>query len=318
MSSSMTETAMSLDDYPQLTPDAEFPERTSYRAVHTDGSSRWLTVFSSDVSANQDFRAAWRHDTELLLRLPHDGLPPLLDTGDDDGVVYLASEFTESLTLDEYLASHTLTWEETADLGWQAASVIQHLHNSGIAHSGLNGVSFRITQQLRVQLVDAGITRWVLAATKPGDAGDLNAQFRADLVALGRLLEQLAAADETDPSHSSDVPQQWWKLIADLSDASGDRFPTTAREVQGRLGAILLEGPGESMDVVADRTGPGRASRSIVDELLDVPLDDSPDEQKETSFLRPTSDQATWALLAIAVVLICMAVIVFLSEAAAP
>lgn len=307
---------MSLDDYTQLIPDVELSERTSYRAVHSDGTSCWLTIFSSALSANQNFRAAWRHDTELLRRLPHDGLPRLLDTGDDDGVVFLATEFTASLTLDEYLASHSLTWEETADLGWQAASVIQHLHNSGIAHSGLNGNSFRITEQLRVLLVDSGITRWELAATSPGEAGDLSAQFRADLVALGQLLEKLAAAEETDPSHPSDVPKQWWKLIADLSDVSGDRFPTTAREVQGRLGAILLEGPGESMDVVADRTGPGRSSRSIVDELLDVPIGDSPAERKESSSLRPSLDHVTWVLLAIALALICAAIVVFFSQAA--
>lgn len=273
-----------------------------------------LIVFTPEISANQDFRAAWRHDSELLRQLPHDGLPKLLQTGDRDGVVYLATELTQGVTLQEFLTSHRLTWDEIADLGWQAASVIQHLHNSGIVHGGVDDQSFRVTEQLRVSLVDAGVARWVLAVDESSAAGNMSALYRADLLALGRLLDQLASASETDSAKTSDIPEQWWKLISDLSDSSADQFPSTAREVQGRLGAILLEDSGESMDIVADRTAPGGIDRSIVDELLDTSMAE-PAPAARTPAAGPSGTSGTvWILLAAAAVLLVVAAAVLLSR----
>lgn len=301
----------SLDDYTDLTTESEFPGWTSYTAHRPEQAAPCrLVVFTPEISANQDFRAAWRHDTELLRRLPHDGLPGLLDTGDRDGVVYFATETAAGLTLQDYLNAHQLSWDEIADLGWQAASVIQHLHNSGVVHGSIDDRSVRITEQLRISLLDPGVARWILAADEPAAAGNLSALYRDDLLSLGRLLNQLASAGSTDESTSSEIPEQWWSLISDLSDSSTDRFPVTAREVQGRLGAILLEDSGESMDVVADRTAPGRGDRSIVDELLDTPL------HEEESSARAATDpggrlpRAFWVLLAVIAAVLAITAVV--------
>jgi len=300
----------SLNDYSNLVQESESAGWIAYHAVTSEQANRRLIVFAPDISANQDFRSAWRHDTELLRRLPHDGLPLILDTGDDDGIVYLATEVPSGFTLQQYIASHSLTWDETADLGWQAASVIQYLHNSGIAHGGLNEQSFRITEQLRVSLVDSGVARWTLAADDATAASNLTDQCRSDLVALGQLLEQLASTNVNTSEKSSEVPQEWWELITDLSDASADRFPTMAREVQARLGSILLKNSGESMDVFAERTGPDQSRHSIVDELLDTPITDQTVESQTPVSNASSSRLIVWAvILAVAIAAIIAAIV---------
>jgi len=291
----------SLTDYSDVVTIAELPGWVVYHAVNPNQVRCRLIVFMPEVSAHEDFRAAWRRDSELLRRLPHDGLPLILETGDDDGIVYITTELPPGIPLQKFLTTQSLTWDETADLGWQAASVIQHLHNSGLAHGGLDEQCFRITEQLRISLVDSGISRWFLAASDAAAAGNSADQYRADLIALGRLLEQLAATNTNSLERSSEVPQEWWDLIDDLTDASVDRFPATAREVQARLGSILLKDSGEAMDVIADRTGPGQSSRSIVDELLDTPVSDSV-TQRTPPFGTGVARHRTILLLVLAVI----------------
>jgi len=260
-----------LDKYGELTSEGRFSGGETFSAVSRDRVSCRLTVFASELSANEQFRAAWRRDLGLLRRLPHDGLPEILDSGDEHGIVYVATAVVSDVTLTQYLESNSLSWDEIADIGWQISSVMQHLHNSGLAHGGLDGSTVRMTQQLRTSVVDTGVHRWMLAAGNESASADISRQCRNDLVSLGHLMRQLALPDRDAQNQSTEIPSQWWELIADLSDPHSKQFPATAREVQGRLGRILLEDSGEAMKVVADRTGQGHGRHSIVDELLPVP-----------------------------------------------
>jgi serine/threonine protein kinase len=308
----LPEKSMSLDDYSDLVQDIESPDWVSFRAVNGHEAECRLLVFTPEISANADFRSAWRRDVELFRQLQHDGLPQLQESGDDDGIVYVSTELPSGLTMDDYLSSHASTWDESADLGWQAASVIQHLHNLGIAHGGLDSDRFRISEQLRVSLVDTGVARWMLAAKDPESAGNLNAQYRADLRSLAALLNKLASANTCNSGESSKVPQHWWDLMADLADDAADRFPATAREFQGRLGGILLEDSGDNMVVVADRSAPGQSGRSIVDELLDTPENDHSRDvpQQLTSWSPPW--KTVCLLVLIGTVIAVMGAIAFL------
>jgi serine/threonine protein kinase len=263
-----------LDSFGDLTSEGRFVGRETFSAVGHDHGRCRLTVFTPELSADEQFRAAWRRDLGLLRLLPHDGLPLIIDSRDEQGIVYLATEPVPEMTLGEYLESNTLAWDEIADIGWQIASVMQHLHNSGLAHGGLDDSCVRMTPQLRVCVVDTGVVRWILAAGDGAACADINHQCRNDLVSLGSLMRRLALPASGNEVLSSDIPGEWWELIEDLSDATSKHFPSTAREVQGRLGRILLEESGDAMRVVAARTGLGHRRSSILDELLpaDSPL----------------------------------------------
>lgn len=263
-----------------------------------DGQPCRVVTFSSDASASGDFRAAWRRDTGLLRTLSHDALPEILDDGDDQGIVYSVTSAPDAQTLTSFLRQHALQWDEIADIGWQVSSVIQHLHNAGLVHAGLSGDTIRITPRLRVVVVDTGIARWLEAVEDPAQASNLTHKMQQDLVSLGTLLQILIDADDRV---SHDVPSGWRYLVADLTDPSSDRFPETAREVQGRLGEILLQDSGESINIVDDRTGPGSSSRSIIDEVLEA----TSDEDQELLAAEPEDGkhQRTVTLLQVLIVL---------------
>ena len=127
---------------------------------------------------------------------------------------------------------------------------------------------------------------------------NLTHKMQQDLVYLGALLQILIDAND---GVSHDVPSGWRYLVADLTAPSSDRFPETAREVQGRLGEILLQDSGESINIVDDRTGPGSSSCSIMDEILEA----TPDEDQELLAAEPGDDKhrRTVTLLHVLIVL---------------
>jgi|GEM_PF-3313986 len=293
-----------LDSYTDLASEGQLSGRETFSAVNRDDVRCRLTVFTPELSADEQFRAAWRRDLGLLRLLSHDGLPEIVDSKDVQGVVYLATEPVPELTLGQYLESNTLAWDEIADIGWQIASVMQHLHNSGVAHGGLDEKCVRITPQLRVSVVDTGFGRWLLAAGEEAALSEINQQCRSDLVSLGELLRQLALSNRGSNVSSFSVPEGWWGLIEDLSDPDSNSFPATAREVQGRLGRILLEDSGDAMKVVAARTGQGQIRSSILDELLPLPshsCDDLPEPGNR--------NKLNWIWLVLALALLAATVI---------
>ncbi len=293
-----------LDNYGDLVSEGRSGVSETFSAVREDRTRCRLTVFTAELSANDQFRAAWRRDLGLLKLLPHDGLPQIVDSGDEHGIVYIATAAVPEMTLRHYLESNALTWDEIADIGWQISSVMQHLHNSGVAHGGLDDGCVRITPQLRVSVVDTGVSRWILAAGEESASASINLQCRNDLIALGHLMRKLTLPVERHQIRAPSIPDAWWELIEGMSDSDSKQFPATAREVQGRLGRILLEDAGEAMKVVAARTGEGYGRRSILDELLPIPVTDKLDTLPE----RPPVWKRSWVILVVALAATAVAV----------
>ncbi len=263
--------APSLADFTDRRLTGDFPDGQVFECRSNDVSDCRLVLFSEDVSEHHRFRALCRRDLGLLEQLPHDSLPRVLAWGDESGRMGYVTTRPEGTILRNFLSLRRLSWDEVADIGWQLASVVQHLHNSGLVHAGLSLDTICVTPGLRVTVVDSGHQRWVRAVREPTAEVSIISLLRGDLTALGCLLEHLAECTETDGAESEEAMAAWKQLIADLSNPQSLQFPETARDVQGRLGDILLLAAGEAMDVVTDRTGTGSSRSSIVDELLPDP-----------------------------------------------
>ncbi|MEZ6062595.1 MAG: protein kinase [Planctomycetaceae bacterium] len=239
-----------------------------------------VTVFDRGLSDIPQFRAAFRKDCGRLEHLHHDTVLQYLGHGEADGALFYFSEYPGGLTLTQRLErGQQFSWDEIADLGWQIASALQFAHNLGISHSGLTTDSVLVSDVVRVKVADFGVSRWIDSADdrleKHTEADWLNSQA-ADLTAFGEILEALSGARDSSPDDSVDddcsgatVQSEIHRLANDLKSPGGSRFPATAREVQGRLGNLLLSVAGESIRIVDHRAGQSYGKRSIVDELFD-------------------------------------------------
>ena len=225
-----------------------------------------LVLFSSEVSQSPEFRAAFRKDEPNLTTSNHENIPGLIGWGEHEGRLFYVTREAEGRPLSElFAAGRRLALDELTDIAWQISSALQFAHNIGLCHGGLSVQTVLVSDELRVALPEFCVHHWVAAATGKQHQS-FAALSREDLQALGQLLRHATSFLSEDSTAS--VPKDWNELLSDLEKPSPDLM---AREVQGRLGDMLLNDGGDSIEMLDHREGLHLSRRSIVDELFDEP-----------------------------------------------
>ena len=138
--------------------------------------------------------------------LDHPGLVRLEDVVVEDGVVYVATELVDALTLDELIARHgPLPVRRVAQLGLELLDALEAAHAAGLAHLDLRPGCVLVTADGRARLAgvglatlrtDPGVERATTAFLAPEQVRGDPAGPPADLWSLGAILF-LAVEGET-------------------------------------------------------------------------------------------------------------------------
>lgn len=256
---------------------------------------------ATDISASPEFRAAFRTDEANLSTLQHANVLKTLYWGEERGAFFYVTEFPEGESLQSRLErGEKFSWDEFVDVVWQIASALQHCHNVGITHGQLSTSSVIVADGLRVKVSGFGLYRWIAATTNAvSGAIPFSTLAKQDLIDLRKVLCALQAGVRPDSVAATNETQlaDMQSLIDTLKSPALD---FTARDVQGRLGNMLLAVSGETIEMIDDRKGQGLSRRSLVDELFD-----EVDIPKATSGTQPDlrhSVNSWWAIVVLIVV----------------
>src|SRR5829696_5850334 len=137
-------------------------------------------------------------EARVAAALDHPGLVRLDDVVVEDGVVYVATELADALTLDELIARHgPLPVRRVAQLGLQLLDALEAAHAAGLPHLDLRPACVLVTADGRARLAGIGLAtlRTAPEAGPPTTAflgpeqvrGD-TAGPAADLWSLGAIL----------------------------------------------------------------------------------------------------------------------------------
>jgi predicted Ser/Thr protein kinase len=151
--------------------------------------------------------ARFLREARILQQVDHPGVVRLVDSGDMDGVLFLAMERIEGVSLLAIRRRGPLGLEALVQLGVQLADALAHLHAAGVVHRDIKPANVLITPEGRPVITDFGISG-LSEATGITRQGDLlgSPGFMApevinglphgpasDQYALGRLLFELGA-----------------------------------------------------------------------------------------------------------------------------
>ncbi len=209
-----------------------------FLAHHTTTGERRALKVLNDRGASNRARARLAREGSLT-SLTHPNLVKVFefDPGDTDHPPFLAMEYLDGVSLQAAVAlGGTLTAEQAAECGRQAADALQHAWAAGLVHQDIKPANILLTRGGRVKVLDFGQARTPADGPSRGGTAeyaapeledDTPADTRADVFALGGTLYFLLAGHPprgldprrtwTDPTPihrlRPDVPEELSKVI---------------------------------------------------------------------------------------------------------
>lgn len=240
-----------------------------HRATRADGQYAHEVAIKRILDAGPAtiVRDALQAERNLLARLDHPGIVPILDAGlDAQGRPWFAMPLVDGSPIDTWADAHRLTPVQRVALLEQVCDAIAHAHARGVLHADLKPANVLVGPDGRPRVLDfgvAGLLRGgvpVIGAYSDGYAPpELVAggvvDTRADVYALGVMLYRLCAADTprrslvhkllASPGGGPDAP-----LASALARQATPRQLAARGMRDGRALAAVLRG---DLDAIAHR-----------------------------------------------------------------
>ncbi|HEY8021499.1 MAG TPA: serine/threonine-protein kinase, partial [Thermoanaerobaculia bacterium] len=216
-------------------------------------------------------------------RLLHPNVVTLFDTGEADGVLYLAFEYVEGSDLSSRVgAVPPLSLREVLGIVRQVAEALDYAHHQGIVHRDIKPSNILLDKSGHVKVADFGIAKIAGQATELTVAGSVmgSPQYlspeqirgedldgRSDLFSLGVVLFELLSGrrpfdgdtittlvyqilHKDTPSISElrgGIPARLERLLARMLAKDRDERISAAAQVADELAAIERELPDETL-----------------------------------------------------------------------
>jgi serine/threonine-protein kinase len=219
-----------------------------YKARNRDtGAVVALKVLKESDSPNPQYLRRFQQEAQAASHLKHPGIVAVLDSGEKDGVYYIAMSAVEGVTLDRALSTNRLTLRQFVEALEQVALAVQHAHEQGIVHRDLKPANIILDASGRPHVTDFGLAKMEhleKAATHGGGTigtpwymspeqviGDVRGtDARSDIYALGVLLYE--ALTGKVPFPGSSVVQVYLGILNGTVTPPSQINPRTPRDLE--------------------------------------------------------------------------------------
>lgn len=135
---------------------------TVYRA-RDEGSGREvaLKVLSATISSDHRFVRRFRREGGLVARLKHTNIVPVLEYGEDGGMMFLAMEYIEGQTLEDRIRAGPIPFSTSGRWLDQIASALSFAHEQGVIHRDIKPSNVLLDRYGNAHLGDFGLARTI-------------------------------------------------------------------------------------------------------------------------------------------------------------
>jgi serine/threonine-protein kinase len=142
-----------------------------YRAFGPDGTQVALKLVKRQFALDDTFRLRFAREAEIARTIVDPHLVPVLDSGEHEGVPYMAQRFIESGSLEDKLGREkTLAPDEITRLAEQVASGLDALATAGVFHRDIKPGNILLDRAGDAYVTDFGLAKDTQGAdlTAPG------------------------------------------------------------------------------------------------------------------------------------------------------
>ena len=217
-----------------------------------------IKVILGTYATDPDMRRRFAREAKTVARLHHPHILPLIEFGDEQGVLYLVMPFIEGGTLTGYLRRHLPDVHEVSTIFLQLLDAVEYAHDEGLIHRDIKSSNVLLESRRNgppyAYLADFGLVRTIQQAELessyagtpiPLDQVPGTPQYMApeqtlgivtpstDIYALGVLLYQMLTG-ELPYNDPDDIEVIKLQLYAPVPNPS-----TTDASIPAELGALV-------------------------------------------------------------------------------
>jgi serine/threonine protein kinase len=122
-----------------------------------------IKVIHNDYAGDLDMRRRFAREARTIARLQHPHILPLIEFGDEQGILYLVMPLIEGGTLTSYLRHNLPDLDEVASIYRQLLDAVEYAHEEGLIHRDIKSsnvlLEMRRNGPPHVYLADFGLVR---------------------------------------------------------------------------------------------------------------------------------------------------------------
>jgi serine/threonine protein kinase len=190
----------------------------------------------SMLARDQQALQRFQREARAASALNHPGIVTVSDTGSEDGLAYLVTEFVDGATLRQS-RPETMRWQ--LDIAAQVAEALAVAHAAGITHRDLKPENIMVTRDGRAKILDFGLAIQAPTALREETLTVLNTVPGTVLGTVGYMSPEEARGRAAD--HRSDI----FSLGAVMYELFSGQRAFTGETPADTLSAILKNDPAD-------------------------------------------------------------------------
>jgi serine/threonine protein kinase len=259
-----------------------------YRARDTRaGRTVALRTVAADIADDPGRRESYLCDARATRGLSHPNIAALYEIGDDQGRLFLVSEYVPGDTLKAVIAGRALNPRHALDHGIQLADALAEAHADGVVDRDIRPGNIIITPKGNAKFLDFGLAAWTgsgaerirvpaalaagtgaaheaIAYMSPEQVLGEQADQRTDIFSLGVVLfEMLAGRPPFDGATAT-------ALAVQILQAQPHTLSALDKTLPAELDAIVLKMLAKSLDQRYEAAATVAAELRSVAAILDV------------------------------------------------
>ena len=144
-----------------------------FRAVDAEGREAAVKIVKADIARDQVFRRRFDREAKVAQRVDHPHVVPVIESGEADGLPYLAQVFISGGSLEDRIGQQgRLSLADSVRICTAVASGLDALHNEGLIHRDVKPANILLDESDTPYIADFGLAkdRDASVLTKAGQA----------------------------------------------------------------------------------------------------------------------------------------------------
>ncbi len=179
-----------------------------FRARDTrHGRTVAIRVVRPDLLADSERRQRLLRNAAASAALSHPNIATLYEAGEDQGQLFLASEYVPGMTLRAAIGGRPINPRRAIECAAQIADALAEVHAAGVVHGDIRPDNVIVTPKGNAKILETGLSLWTTGGAARARAGQAPASAAFQDQAVGRTAPYMSPEQALgeDVDHRTDV-----------------------------------------------------------------------------------------------------------------